>query len=81
MTAAAKGKENAQKPGPNVARRYSGISLNWISSISAAKPARMAKGVSTLPPLMANQELPATTGGARSIAIVGSSGGGKDATS
>jgi len=34
--------QNAQKPEPNVARRDSGISLNWISSINSDKPARMA---------------------------------------
>ena len=36
--------------------------------------------VSTRPPLMANQELAATTGGASSIAIVGSSGFGISGT-
>ena len=36
--------------------------------------------MSTLPPLMANQELPATTGGARWIAIVGNRADGKDGT-
>ena len=80
MTAAAKGSEKAQKPGPNGARRYSGIRFNWTSTINKDKPTRTAAGVSTLPPLMANQELPATTGGARSIAIVGNSGGGRDDT-
>lgn len=72
--------EDVPEGGPNGARRYNGISLSWTSSISTVKPARTAAGRSTRPPLMANQELPATAGGATSIARVGNSGGGRAGT-
>ena len=35
-------KQKCPEAGPNVARRYGGISLNWITSINSDKPTRMA---------------------------------------